>query len=262
MKNWLKEEMRLPKSFNFEVIDVSEQTSLTEDIKKVMANEIIKAFRNPEGLKCYFKNKSKTELINYIKNDLFSPLSSGFSLAVRIGDWGEVFTGLYLLKVKEHDIPFYKIRLKHRKDKSVQCLDCLTFDSFNNIINFNEVKTNTAKPNKETAKKAYDELKTEYFADTPLLYHLIMKHLYDNKQYKEADKIDQFYLNNKNNKKANIFLVCDKVCWQENLLDYLNTHSIELENLSVFVILIQDLRTLIDDTYNMTIKIAEEIVYG
>lgn len=110
MKNWLRENYRADCKFCFEVYDISEQKDLTDQVKTLIANEIIRAFRNPDGLKKQFEDKPREALKNYLNDELFSPAFAGFDTAVRIGDWGEVFSGLYLVNLKDNNIPFYKIR--------------------------------------------------------------------------------------------------------------------------------------------------------
>jgi len=276
MKTWLTENYRNNSKYSFNVYDISEQQDLTDRIKHIIANEILKAFRNPEGLKCQYKSKPREDLRNYINNELFSPPSGGFDTATRIGDWGEIFIGLYLIKIKGNNIPFYKIRCKHRKDKSVQMLDLLTFDEVNHTINFNEVKTKSARLQNKTNSRnqvipdskfhiaidAYKELSAEYSADAPQIYTFIARMLYDFEQFDLANEFDQFCKNNQCNKKGNIFLLFDSNHWKEEVLEYLDNHQIDIQNLSVFVVLVKNLRVLIEETYNLTVESAENIVYG
>ena len=62
-------------------------------------------------------------------------------------------------------------------------------------------------------------------------------------------------------KQGNIFLLFEKKYWDNEIIDKLNTVEIEIKDLKVIVILINDLKSLIETTYQLTIDIAKELKY-
>ncbi|MCK9544549.1 MAG: hypothetical protein M0R03_21220, partial [Novosphingobium sp.] len=86
---------------------------------------------------------------------------------------------------------------------------------------------------------------------------------YSNGNYDMADKFDEVFLNIEDyNKEFQIFLLFDKKIWKEDILETLDEIPPELENLFVTVILIDDLKDLIEETYKLTVEVGEELVYG
>ena len=271
MQDWLEENERICSDLKFKVIDISEKSEITESLEKQIAFELLQSFYPIEGLKRKIKDKSQEDIEKFV-NSLFSPKRQGFDSSVRIGDWGEVLSGLYLQQIKEHEIPLYKIRYKHRNNKSVQMLDLLTFKKDDNSIHFNEIKTRSSAlkdmqkngktvPNSkyDVAKNAYEELISEYNADIPLIYSFISRMFDNNQNYDLADQFDEYIKANNNNKKGNIFLLFEKKYWDNEIIDKLNTVEIEIKDLKVIVILINNLKSLIETTYQLTIDIAKEL---
>lgn len=273
MQDWLEEKERICSGLNFKVIDISEKNEISDFLERQIAFELLQAFYPLEGLKRRIKNMPQENIEIFVK-EIFSPNRRGYDSSVRIGDWGEVFSGLYLQQIKEHVIPLYKIRYKHRNNKSVQMLDLLTFKKSDNSIHFNEIKTRSTRlsniqkngktvPNSkyDVAKNAYEELIAEYNADTPLIYSFISRMFDNNQNYDLADQFDEYIKANNNNKKGNIFLLFEKKYWDNEIIDKLNTVEIEIKDLKVIVILINDLKSLIETTYQLTIDIAKELKY-
>lgn len=271
MQDWLEENERICSDLKFKVIDISEKSEISDSLERQIAFELLQSFYPLEGLKRQIKTMPDENIENFV-HSLFSPPNRGFDASVRIGDWGEVFSGLYLQQIKEHMIPLYKIRYKHRSNKSVQMLDLLTFKKNDNSIHFNEIKTRSSqlsnmKKNGETipnskydvAKNAYEELIAEYNADTPLIYSFISRMFNNNQNYDLADQFDEYIKTNNNNKKGNIFLIFEKKYWNNEVIDKLNTIEVEIKDLKVIVILINDLKSLIETTYQLTINIAKEL---
>lgn len=271
MQDWLEEKERICSGLNFKVIDISEKDEISDSLERQIAFELLQAFYPLEGLKRRIKNMPLENIENFVKK-IFSPHRQGYDSSVRAGDWGEVFSGLYLQQIKKHVIPLYKIRYKHRNNKSVQMLDLLTFKENDNSIHFNEIKTRSsalkdmkkngvtiANSKYDVAKNAYEELIAEYNADTPLIYSFISRMFDNNQNYDLADQFDEYIKANNNNKKGNIFLLFEKKYWDNEIIDKLNTVEIEIKDLKVIVILINDLKSLIETTYQLTIDIAKEL---
>lgn len=78
-----------------------------------------------------------------------------------------------------------------------------------------------------------------------------------------SDKYDEIFDNiNKYKKEFQIFLIIEKSIWNEDILQNLHDMSPKLRDLHVNVLLIENLKDVIEDTYNMSIKVGEELVYG
>lgn len=265
MQNWLKEELRNNGNYCFEVFDISENYDVTDTIKSLIACELIRAFRNEKAIIHKFKDRPESELEEYFINKVFSPPERGFPLATRIGDWGEVFAGLYLQLVKSHNIPLYKLRFKDRKDKSVRLLDLLTINVDESEVCFNEVKTKTSRVSSSDynlAHKAYEELINSYNTSEPEIYDFIIRMLENFERFEEADRLQNLFNRNQESKKPCILLIFNKNHWKDDLLTYLDNQQIDITSLCVSIFLVSNLRQLIDETYNMTVIEAKKLVYG
>ena len=54
-------------------------------------------------------------------------------------------------------------------------------------------------------------------------------------------------------------MLFEKKYWDNEIIDKLNTVEIEIKDLKVIVILINNLKSLIETTYQLTIDIAKEL---
>lgn len=274
MKNWLKEELRDRVELTFDVVNISEQRSVIDQIKYTIAEELLKGFCSVDELKHRFHNKPQEYLRKTIMEKTFPDKTAPYG--VYWGDWGELFCGLFLTRFKDHSIPVYKMRFKENRNQSVRSLDLLTFDEVFGDVYFNEIKTKTRALQSEEVEigdtkvkrkdvlafKAYKELEHQVNNNCCDVLETLAKKCRVEKNYDMADMFDQLIMSNYNAPRGVIFLLFDKQHWKEELLSFLNDQNPQLTNFHVVVILIENLYSLVDETYALTLEVAKQIVYG
>ena len=265
INKWLKEEKRVNTNYSkFSVIDLTENDIQEElkRIKKFLANRILIHLDYPERLKRIYKNKPKDKLKNHIQNftlpkkdAYFNPEQSFLS---------EIITADILEKIRKAILPVYKLRYKEARDKAmrgkVDVLACRILEG-KPVIIFAEVKSKIIY-DKEIAKKAYEGLVSND-VEFPEIVDYISKRLEDRDEYNLANLFDKAIRDPESySKDFHIFLIFEKDKWKENILEILNTSEIKLPNLTLNVVLINNLKDLTKETYSLVSEVAEEIVYN
>lgn len=266
VKRWICEVPREDNNLCFTVLDISEHREITEEVKKLLASNLILSFRDIEHLKQRYKNQPEEKLREYIEGKIFSSEKDGFSRATRIGDWGEVFCGLVLDQFRGYTLPIKKLCWKINNEKSLFGTDVFAVKQADNgdveSLIYSESKVRTTY-SKHIGKEAYESLYKDNGDSLPDIIDFISRVYFHKGDYEMAHKFDDVFLNiEKYDKEFQIFLLFDKGIWKDEILEILNELPPELENLFVTVILIDDLRDLIDETYRLAIGVGEELVYG
>src|SRR5690554_5583233 len=119
VRSWISETPRDESGFCFTVIDISEYSQITKDVKKLLASSLILSFRETEHLKKRYENQPKMKLKEYIENKIFATRKDNFSIATRSGDWGEAFCGLVLDEFRGYTLPIKKLRWKINNNRSL-----------------------------------------------------------------------------------------------------------------------------------------------
>ena len=146
--------------------------------------------------------------------------------------------------------------------------DVVTCDLNDNplIISFTEVKTKGDIKNngfyeyKEEMKKAEKGLLNNN-VNHPEILDYICRRLYDEKKYELSQKFDEVFKNpNSYNKEFNIFMVMEKKRWGERIIEFFKENITKLPNLTINIVLINSLNELIDETYEIILDIAEDVI--
>lgn len=266
VKRWISETYDNENDFRFVVIDISEYTEITEEIKKVMATSLISSFRDIKQLKRRYENQPKTKLKEYIESKIFATKKDNFSVATRRGDWGEVLCGLILDEFRGYKLPVNKLKWKINNERSLFGTDVFAIkeNASGNIesLVYTESKLRTSY-SKDIGKEAYQSLYKDNGSSLPDIIDYISRLCFDKRDYEMADKFDNIYLNMKKyNKEFQIFLIFDKNTWRKEILDILNDLPPELDHLFVTIVLIDNLKVLIEETYELTIEVGEKLIYG
>ncbi len=266
INQWLKNNPESDTKFKFKVIQFTEHnnTPLNEELKSYISRELINAYTKLERLKIIYKTKPREELLNFINQKL----PSAQSTIIRIGDWGETITYLIVRYISKLEVPLRKLRWKFNKDKSVFGTDLFAHNSENiETLYYYEVKTSSSKANLNLAVKAYDDLQKNFQNQsngiTNFLYELeVEKENYDS-ALKYADILKQ---PEKYNNSYEAFLVLDSEYYEERIQDLLSNLNNEKEELvsplSVTIVLIDNLRDLIDSTFSHAPTEAVNFVHG
>ena len=282
IENWLKEQKRKTNLYSFNVVDISEKTSPEEDIFNYLGKETITAYRNIGLLKREYKSKSKEELIKYINDYVFPSESNAISNGearlrknVKQGDFGEILTMNIIEKFRGLEVPIYKLRWKFNNNRSTFCTDIFAHNRGEHItdLRYYEVKTRKTYV-KQLGVQAHNSLKNdipnEYIADFLQRYYYEFAEAYiergfeseANKCYEISDKYGQIRNYPKNYTRTfEIVLLLEKSKYKENILEMLHTLPPSIEPLEVTVILISNIKSITEKTYEKAFEHAMNIVY-
>ena len=183
----------------------------------------------------------------------------------RIGNFGESLAARLLIDFDGFWLPIYKLRYREKKNWSPRLTDLCLFkkESDYTIVCYGEVKTKTTNCDKKLGIKGYESLSKEILVTNPEILVFIKKILFETQQFEEAAFIkDIQYGKVRTIKQHNIFLIHEKSTWNEEILENLNLVDIDpkIENLTVRILLIDNLKDLIDNAYLTTGKAAKELL--
>lgn len=268
LKLWIEENKLEKQDYpnKMEFYEFQEKIEITPEIKKDIAKRVLLSLKNPRYLKLKFNNRTSEEIEKYVhsilpnKNAKFYPQKS---------TWGEIISAEILNVFREHLIPIYKLRYKERKDKAMRGqADVVTyyFDANELIIAFTEVKTKGSMKTKgfyeykNAMKKAENGL-SENNVKEPEILEYMCERLFDEKKYDLLQKFDDAFNNPENyEKEFHIFMIMEKNKWQEQIIEFFKEDITQLPNLTINIVLINSLNNIIDETYEIIPKIAEDII--
>ena len=269
LKLWIEEnKLEKPDYPNkMEFYEFQEKIKITLDIKKDISKRVLLGLENPMRLKSRFDSLSSEEIKEYLlrsslpdKNNQFHPQKSM---------WGEIISVEILHEFREHLIPFYRLRHKEKKDQAMRGeADVVTCYLGDNplIIAFTEVKTKG-----DIKKTGFYEYKKEIIkaeeellkdnVDKPEILEHIHKILYHDDKNNLFEKFDESIKNPDNyEKEFHIFMIIEKNRWGDQIIDFFKEKSTVLPNLTINIVLIDSLDDLIDETYEMILNIAEDVI--
>lgn len=266
LPKWISEAQRIQSLHSFPVIDITEHTTITDEIKSYLSKHLLLCFRDPNFLIRKYKDEPADELKNYLQNSVFPSGLDQPSKNTIQGDWGEAITSLILKDFRGLLVPVSKMRWKINNDKSMFGTDVFAIEQDDNEeitkLIYCETKTYRSK-NKNIAEVAYHSLYRDNGGSLPDIIDFIERVYFERKDYEMADKFSKVYKNmDKYNKEFQIFLIFEKSSWDDVALDNLHNLPPSLQNLHINVFLIDNLKELVDDTYKQILKVGEEIVYG
>ncbi|SDJ82808.1 hypothetical protein [Paenibacillus naphthalenovorans] len=265
LNKWLVEKQRSSNSYSFNVIDTTELSQLDDKVRKYIAHYLLTNFRDPEFLINKYKNRSKEELKKYLKTKVFATNVDKPSKVTQQGDWGEVLSALVLNDFRNVK-PLTKLRWKVNNERSMFGTDvfALEEDQNGNVTKliYCEVKTKRTYT-KNIASQAYESLYRDKGRSLPDIIDFMSRIYFDKKDFETANKLDELYHNYKKyNKEFQIFLIYEKSKWKEDILAVLDSLPPKLKNLHITVVLINNLNSIISETYKETIDVGVEIVHG
>ena len=283
INTWLNRTNRSNQLYSFNVIDISEQFVCNDDIRNYLGGETLEQYRSINYLKNQYENESQQKLSVYLKNDTFPNIDRFINdkqnqptKNVRQGDFGEILTTLVIEHFTNLKVPISKLRYKFNNDRSVFCTDLISHNQGDTIVDitYYEIKTRITK-DKDSAMEAYegllkDEQKSaEGVADFLSRYYheiaeVVEKNMGDaSALYDLADKFGDVVKNSQNyNRRFEIVLIIEKDKFEETSLENLNNITLQLLPLEVTVILIENLKDLVDETYNRAVNAAINYVFG
>lgn len=283
LHNWLNRVNRTTRPYVFNVIDISEKAALDDDIKNYLGTEILEQYRNKSYLKRQFENEDIHKLINYIKNNVFPnidrfPTNKQNQPAknVRQGDFGEILTTLVIEKFFNLKVPISKLRYKFNNDRSMFCTDLISHNHGNVIMDltYYEIKTKITYDD-NIAKIAYDGLLKDEQKPTEGIADFLSRYYFEQAEaaegsggdatnfYDLADKFGDIVKNPEiYNRNFEIVLIIEKNVFKEVILENLNDISLQLSPLEITVILIDNLKELVNDVFDKAVDVAINHTFG
>ena len=267
IRDWLIHKNRNTQAYKYNVIDVSETNIRTEKAFPMwLASELLIAYKNPDHLKRRYSKRDKSELYNYLTNEVFPPVTEVIDKNVRRGDWGEIVTSLILRDIKQLETALIKLRYKLNRKKSSFGIDVfgVQLDQSGKVCGLCVCETKSKITyDKQIGVKAYHSL---YSNDVSAIVTIadFMSTLYYNEGNLElSDQFDEIVLQRANfPTEHHIFLVHEKKLWNEDILKELNNVQDLKQELNVNVLLIDDLDNFATHCFSLIPNVGEDIVYG
>lgn len=243
-----------------------QEIEITMEIKKDISKRVLLGLENPKYLQFRFNNLNSGEIRKYLINHILPDKNVRFS--PRKSKWGEIISAEILTVFRKHLIPIYRLRYKEKKDQAMRGeADVVTcyLDDDPLIIAFTEVKTKSdIKGNINEYKKEMQNAETGLLknnVEKPEVLEYICKRLFDEKKYSLLQKFDEAFNNPYSYKKEfHIFMIMEKSRWGEQIIDFFKETPTELPNLTIDIVLINSLDDLIDETYEIILDIAEDVI--
>jgi hypothetical protein len=131
------------------------------------------------------------------------------------------------------------------------------------LLCFGEVKTNSSRYHRNIGVEGHKSLSKDNALSDPEILKFIGTRLYEAQKYDEYQFITRLRRGIlSHNSRHDLFLILDRNGYKEEILDLLNNHELDgcLVDFSVKIILIKDLRNVIDEAYSRCARVAENIV--
>ncbi len=273
LSKWLTQQVRHPAVYKFPITDVTELVAPNECILDYLALALLLAHGNPQQIRDQYslllkdaEDNSLSILKKYLEGHIF-PRENRIS--VRVGNFGEVLASTLMIDFENFWFPIYKLRFREKKDWAMRLTDlCLIkqIEDTNPLVCYGEVKTISGQRDKNIAIKGHDSLvlgEARDFLAEPEILHFISTILYETDRLEEAHFISGVELGIiKYNKRHDLFVIHSSEKWTEEILDQLEGHSLDqrLVNFSIKIVLISQLRQLIDTVYDRCTTVTKALI--
>ncbi|MFN5514428.1 MAG: hypothetical protein ACK5CA_06705 [Cyanobacteriota bacterium] len=282
LNSWFNVDKRDPCSYKFVVEDITEinQPNLADPDDPILdgfANSLLTAHADPvmirEECNILLEDLDNLNLYiikKYIEEQVLPVPASGIKGVARIGNFGEILSSYLLMTFQGFSLPIYKLRYREKQSWAMKLTDLCLINRDESLskplVCYGEVKTKSAK-NCDTniGIEGHDSLIKDDALEDPEILKFFCTILYSSQQYEEADFFSRLRLGKiEYEKQYNLFLVHEKTTWRDEILDKLDAHPLDgrLANFCVSVVLIQQLREVIDESYTRAWKGVEAILNG
>jgi len=255
LNNWLEWCYRDPCPYiQFRVTDIQEQCIPNEEMK----NSILESLAFERFNYSFIQDMVRILGWDSIAEEITESDSEDLSSFLK-GDIGEMFFSVILREFHNYIIPVLKLRSKIITKQSQPRTDVLALkiDQNRNIteVCYFEVKLRTTTDN-SAASDSYYQLMDAYNSRIPS----IIKHVASTLKEKDDPLYDNFlsYLQERRDSRdKDIFqigLCWEKENWNEKVLENLDDIEIELPILTTQILQIENLRSLLNDIFNVSIE--------
>jgi len=228
----------------------------------------ISEFQPPSEECCIFLSRKLTEelvsielLIGYSNTlgwDKTSELLANMVPAQwtnKLGDFGEMLSGILLEEFHNLQLPVRKLRYKISSGQTLPSTDIVAFkindEEHIEEVHFVEVKARNSKDS-YMALEAYSQLQEAYHSNLPPILHFIAQRLIEQNSplapkfmrylgaRVDSSELDRFH----------ICLICDQEHWAESILSNLDQIEIDIHPMTVHGVVIGDLKGLVDTLFS------------
>lgn len=284
--SWLEKQNRTPQLYAFNVIDISEKRGFDDLIKNYLGEQTLLQYESLDKLKRHYAQKKPKDLIKYLRNYAFPNINhappNGKTIVknVKQGDFGEILTTLIIENFTDLKVPISKLRYKFNKDRSMFCTDLISHNQGSIItdLKYYEIKTRTSRQVLDVGTEAYLSLLKDEQKPSEAIANFLSNHYFClaetlknaggendkvNKLYELSDQFNDIVDNPQSyNRSFEIVLIIEKKFFNEEILDRLNKISLQLSPLEVTIILIDNLKCIVNDTFRIAKKSAVANVYN
>lgn len=265
--DWLSYSEKSPSPYGlFRVINVVEKLSADQNVCEYMTEEVLSAYRNFDELKFRFENLDAAALKAYLLSNVFPGDDYTLVRNVRQGDFAEVLSSLIVRYFQGLVTPLHKMRYKFNKDRSVFCTDMMAHNSGAVITDlyYYEIKCRLDIRKEKVGDitdyitiLAHNSLQKDELTPNEAIADFLSSRHYEQGEYELSAKYNDIVLNaNKYNRKFELFFIIEKGNYKEDILVALQDLPATLTPLSVTVVLIENLKTLIEKTYQDALTAA------
>lgn len=275
LNTWLIQQKRQPLLYKFPVTDITEVCIPEECILDYLALAVLAAHGDPQQMRDNYQlllkdaeDSSLKILQKYLEDHIFPDNSILHGIA-RTGNFGEVLATTFLIEFENFWFPIDKLRYREKKDWAMRLTDLCFIKRVgrkNPLVCYGEVKTVSGNCNLDIAIEGHKSLVKGEVRDglsEPEVLRFISKILFTKCRFEEARFIDQISLRQiEYDKRYELFIIHRKEKWTDEILDRLEEYPLDqrLIDFSIKVILISQLKQLIDTTYDRSTPVAKALI--
>lgn len=259
IKNWLNYNEQKSK-YTFRSIYVSEKEKPDLKLIEHLQAKIITSYRNIDFYKFHLEESSEIEITDFVLNQVIPADINQFDRNVRQGDWGEILSALIVAYFQNLEVPINKLQWKLNKDKAVFGTDLFAYNKGSKITDlyYYEIKTRLNPKNKEGSSPnrfyvtviAHNSLLKDENSPTESIADFLERLFFEKGDYNEAKKFKDIVKNPDQYKRNfEMFFIIDNKNFDEVILEDLNNLPPILKPLNVTLIFIDDLKALIQKTW-------------
>ena len=216
-----------------------------------------------------FRKASEERLKQYIEGHVIPSDKNQFAKNVRQGDWGEILAALIVAYFQDLKVPIQKLRWKFNKEKSVFSTDMIAHNKGDSIkqIYYYEIKTSQNPGNKRDGKYitiiAHDSLLKDEQAPTEAIADFLARYYFDIGDYDNSRKYFDIVDNSHNyDRYFELFFIIEKDKYIKDILVDLHNLPPRLEPLRITVVLIDNLKVLVKNTWENLADEAVKLVWS
>ncbi len=272
LSKWLSYQTRNLPGHKFAVVDVSETQSVDDEILAHLGSAIVVAHQSPTMTRaeCEILRQDAEELDletlkQYIEEEV---LPAADKILTRVGNFGEILAAGLLVEFENFWLPIYKLRFREKRDWAMRLTDlCLIKKDGlpRPLVCYGEAKTRSSRCDLNLAVDGHASLAKDDALSDPEILRFICTWLYETGMYEEASLLSKIRLRRlEYDTRHDLFLIHDSGRWDERILDNLDACDLDarLVDFSVKVVLVSQLRDVIDVAYDQASQSARELVNG